>query len=337
MKCIKCGEFLPEGTKFCTKCGTNQNSANKKNIEKEDLNHTRILRREEKESLEDTSEMSPIRTEDPIYEVDPYETKKDTGEVLRIKRRTAEDYPKAKEAVPKAKPAFVFPWKKKKKEKDLNSEKFIEEEKIDNPYIADKEYEKEPKIKYYPEHDVPKPSKGKGLLSVPLYLLFFGQLIFTLSVLPFMSYTGGDRQLSLIITVFLGAAVLVIHPLCYRKASKKTGVFLGKGQRHLLKAVLINYMLIPFSGTLAAIFFIGIYNRQTAVVIFAALIIGAILFVKSVVTAVLDNVIYDRGILKRFGRKYRGRFIILFMILPILIILFFGAANLSYINPWNYI
>lgn len=90
MNCKKCGELLPEGTKFCTKCGANQTLYEEEVIEKEDLNHTRILRREERKSLEDTTEMHPIQTEEPVYEVDPYESKKDTSEVLRIKRRPRE-------------------------------------------------------------------------------------------------------------------------------------------------------------------------------------------------------------------------------------------------------
>lgn len=332
MKCVKCGEFLPEGTKFCTNCGANQNII--QDNDKEDLNHTRILRREEKVNLEDTSEMDPIVTEDPVYEVDPYEVRKDTAEVLRIKRRPPEESQSFKKKETNEKTPFVFPWKKKK-EKDLNSEKFIKEEKIEEPFVQDSDFE-EPDIKYYPEHEVPKPSKTKGLLSLPLYLLFLGQVYFIFGVLPFMSYTGGDYQLSFLIAIFLFASVLIIHQLCYRKASRKTGVFLGKDRRHLLRAVLTNFMLLPFSGTLAAIYFVGIYNRQTAIIIFAALILGALFFVKPIVVAVLEKVIYDRGILKKFARKYRGRFIILYILLPAIIVLLFGM-NLSGISPFDYI
>lgn len=337
MNCKKCGELLPEGTKFCTKCGANQTLVEEEIIEKEDLNHTRILRREERKSLEDTTEMHPIETEDPVYEVDPYETKKDTSEVLRIKRRPKEEIKEKK--VKQEKPAFVFPWKREKKSEDLNSKKFIKEEKVKNPYVQDSYEEpyneEEPSIQYYPEHDVPKPSAARGFLSLPLYLLFIGQLAFIFILLPYMSYTGGNQTLSLAITAFIMIAVLIIHQLCYSKASKKTGVFLGKDRRHILRSFLINFMLLPFSGTLGAIYYVAIYNRQTAIIIFAVLFAVVLILIKPLIMAILKEVIYDRGILKKFARKYRGRFILLFIVLPMIVVLAFGTFGMNGLIPFN--
>lgn len=342
MHCKHCGEYLPEGTKFCSSCGRIQDKVIvEKKIEKEidseeDLQCTRIIRKEEVKSLEDTTEMEAIDIEDPIYEVDPYENRKKTSEVLKIKRKPKEESKdRFQEELLQEKPKFIFPWKRKKEDSKNSSEyeDFKEKEFKRDPFVRNEVFEEEPEIRYYPEHDVPK-IEGNRFRSIPLFLLLILQLLAIIFILPFTAYVGGSGANAIAVGAILLVISLIIHQLSYRRASKKAGVFLGRDRRGQLTGSMLNLMMIPFTITLVGIYFMFIVDRELAIIVFLASTLAVLILMKTIIKKNLREVIYDKGILNKFASKYRGRYFLLSIVLPILLFILLNAIigfNIPYI------